>query len=770
MADPVSVPPSVPDAGGAARPVVVVLLSDESADGLIDGGARAANAEGGIEWVRWPLLNTRLGDAVGPDSPLSRLADYRWVFAPSPTAVKALQEQMQRLGLDWPSATRAAMTGPGSAATFRRVFGDAPVMVQPESPPYDAEHLLRAVVAADPEAGKGRALVANRRDATPAWLPALSERFTGVDVVPVFEATPVGPPAEASLRLNDWRRAGRPLSWIAGSIDQVERLAAWLAAADPGGWGLKRPLYVPHSRIAQRAHALGFTEVVEFDDRDRLARGLQSRAETPTTGSQLNPSDDRLPVRQAPPTPTPSTASAEALNEVDRAEAGEDVTDARIVGGGTSSTSSAMPAGATPVAATPPSPTPPPPPPPPPSASPSGTAASRSWWPLLLLLIVAGLALAGWWLMQQRFLDLERDGARRVQDAESRVAKMEAQLKSLQDAQGQISSRSGQLEARSGQLEARIEKSADQQEHLQSLYDELAKTRGDTRLAEIEQAVAAAAQYLNLSGNVEAALMSLQAAQGRLRDDAEGEGIGLRRLLAQDVERLKALPVVDLAGTAGRLDGVIARLDKLPLLSEAAMPTTDTQTKPFGPVIDGKAPAAGSPATASPPAASVPGASAPGSAPATAPANGEAAASTSFTDSVKAHVSGWFASLRSAFSDTVDSARNEFRKVISIQRVDNPDLLQLTAEQRQVVRSNVRLQLLNARVNLLNREEGLFRQDLGRGIAELERWFDPASGEVQAAVAALRELQGVPLVLKAPDLTETLTAIRQARATSESPR
>ena len=735
MADPVSVPPSVPDAGGAARPVVVVLLSDESADGLIDGGARAANAEGGIEWVRWPLLNTRLGDAVGPDSPLSRLADYRWVFAPSPTAVKALQEQMQRLGLDWPSATRAAMTGPGSAATFRRVFGDTPVMLQPESPPYDAEHLLRAVVAADPEAGKGRALVANRRDATPAWLPALSERFTGVDVVPVFEATPVGPPAEASLRLNDWRRAGRPLSWIAGSIDQVERLAAWLAAADPGGWGLKRPLYVPHSRIAQRAHALGFTEVVEFDDRDRLARGLQSRAETPTTGSQLNPSDDRLPVRQAPPTTTPSTASAEALNEVDRADAGDTGERSKPV-----------------------------------TAPPTGSAASRSWWPLLLLLIVAGLALAGWWLMQQRFLDLERDGARRVQDAESRVAKMEAQLKSLQDAQGQISSRSGQLEARSGQLEARIEKSADQQEHLQSLYDELAKTRGDTRLAEIEQAVAAAAQYLNLSGNVEAALMSLQAAQGRLRDDAEGEGIGLRRLLAQDVERLKALPVVDLTGTAGRLDGVIARLDKLPLLSEAAMPTTDTQTKPFGPVVDGKAPAAGSPATASPPAASVPGASAPGSAPATAPANGEAAASTSFTDSVKAHVSGWFASLRSAFSDTVDSARNEFRKVISIQRVDNPDLLQLTAEQRQVVRSNVRLQLLNARVNLLNREEGLFRQDLGRGIAELERWFDPASSEVQAAVAVLRELQGVPLVLKAPDLTETLTAIRQARATSESPR
>lgn len=388
------------------------------------------------------------------------------------------------------------------------------------------------------------------------------------------------------------------------------------------------------------------------------------------------------------------------------------------------------------------------------------------------MLVVAGVALAGWWLMQQRFLDLERDGARRVQDAESRVAKMEAQLKSIQDAQGQISSRSGQLEARSGQLEARIEKSADQQEHLQSLYDELAKSRGDTRLAEIEQSVAAAAQYLNLNGNVEAALMSLQAAQGRLPDDAEADNIGLRRLLAQDIERLKALPAVDLVGTAGRLDGVIVRLNKLPLLSEAAMPTTDTQTKPFGPVVDGKSVDGKSPAAGAPAAAAASGAvPASGTAPAGSPAaSGEAVPSRSFFDSVKAHVSGWFARLRAIFSDTVDSARKEFRNVVSIQRVDNPDLLQLTAEQREVVRSNVRLQLLNARVNLLNREEGLFRQDLGRGIAELERWFDPASRDVQASIATLRELQGVPLVLKAPDLTETLTAIRQARAASESRR
>lgn len=803
MPDPGSVPTPV------SGPLAIVLLSEKSADGLIDVVSNApVDRDEGIEWVRWPLLMTRLTDPAGPDSPLVRLSDYRWVFAPSPTAVRALHDQLQRLGLDWPAATRAAMTGPGSAATFRRAFGDGPALFLPERPPYDAEHLLRVVASADPDAGSGRALVANRRDATPAWLPQLSKLFAGVDVLPVFEARSIGPPADASAQLNAWRLAGRRLCWIAGSIDQVERLAGWLAATDPGGWSRTRPLFVPHSRIAQRAEALGFDQVIEFDDRDHLARGLQSTAKSSPSGSVLNPSDDRLPVRQAPTTTTPSNASAGAPNDAPGAEAGIDgdrsgaapvaaeVSDARIVsdddrGAGTrkgAESEAAAPASSTVVATAPASSTPPaaseppvssgpapqsppagPPPfsPPPSHPPPPATApASRSWWPLLLLLIIGGLAFGGWWMMQQRFLQLERDGARRVQDAESRVTSMEAQLKSLQDAQGQMSSRSGQLEARSGQLEARIAKSADQQEQLQSLYDELAKSRGDTRLAEIEQSVSAAVQYLNLNGNVEAALMSLQTAQGRVGEDADGDNIGLRRLLAQDIERLKGLPAIDLAGAAGRLDAVLGRLDRLPLLSEAAMPTADPQSRPFGPVgpvAEGQDPAA---TTAADPGAASPGTG--GSGATTAPV--ESAPGAGPVDAAWAHVKGWFSSLRLAFGETVDSARREFRKVVSIQRVDNPDILLLTAEQRQVVRGNVRLQLLNARVNLLNREEALFRQDLGRGVAALERWFDPASREVQASIASLRELQGVPLTLKAPDLTETLTAIRQARAASESRR
>ncbi len=797
-------------------PVAVVLLADRAAEGLIEdvqsstGLADGAGADrpiqpgqpgqpgrlSPVEWIRWPLLETRLLDPDALAASLQRSDTLRWIIVPSPTAAVALAAQLQRLGLAWPTGLRAGVTGPGTASAFRRALGSAPDLVLPASPPYDATHLLKAMLQADPDAGRSRVLVVNRLGSQPDWLTALGQQVAQVEVVAIFDAESIGPPLAASAQLRRWQETGRPICWIAGSIDQVERLSAWLSAADPLATERADSLYVPHTRIAEKARSLGFTKSIVFDNRDQLARGLQSLAETSVPEAVLSSSIDRSPVQPASSNPPSPTASKDTLDaaaqgsaplQADRPDVEPDRADATAVsdskgiasamestavvavGPATAAASSGRDAvrseSQTPSASPPPSlqPPPPPPPPAPPPPAPPAAAASRSgpgWWPLLLLLIIGVLAIAGWWLMQQRFLELERDGARRVQDAESRVVRMEQQLKSLQDGQGQIASRSGQLEAR-------IAQSADQQVHLQSLYDELAKSRGDTVLVEVEQSVVAAVQYLNLNGNVEAALMSLQTAQSRMGEDGEGDRIGIRRLLAQDIDRLKGLPAVDLAGAAGRLDGVIGQIDRLPLLSDGALPRTDTASRPFGPVVDGAAPAAGAADAATAEAgATAPTESAAGTEAGATPA----APSQTTSEAIWARVRGWFDSIGAAVKQTFGTAREEFRRVVSIQRVDNPDSLLLTPEQRELVRGNVRLRLLNARLNLLNREEPLFRQDLARGVADIERWFDPSAREVQASVTTLTELQSVPLTLKVPDLGDTLAAIRQARAASESRR
>jgi hypothetical protein len=83
-------------------------------------------------------------------------------------------------------------------------------------------------------------------------------------------------------------------------------------------------------------------------------------------------------------------------------------------------------------------------------------------------------------------------------------------------------------------------------------------------------------------------------------------------------------------------------------------------------------------------------------------------------------------------------------------------------------RENLRLQLLNARLNLLARNVGLFRGDLARAQRIIERWFDPKHTAVANGQASLRQLQGTPLAVELPAPSESIAAVRAARASSDA--
>ena len=115
------------------------------------------------------------------------------------------------------------------------------------------------------------------------------------------------------------------------------------------------------------------------------------------------------------------------------------------------------------------------------------------------------------------------------------------------------------------QLEARLAESQSQQLALEALYQELSRNRDEWQLAEIEQVLAIASQQLQLAGNVRAALLALQLAEARLAKSDRPQFLPVRRALARDIERLKALPVLDVAGMSARIDGLVAAVDSLPL-------------------------------------------------------------------------------------------------------------------------------------------------------------------------------------------------------------
>lgn len=335
--------------------------------------------------------------------------------------------------------------------------------------------------------------------------------------------------------------------------------------------------------------------------------------------------------------------------------------------------------------------------------------------------------------MQQRLLAQDRQNAARLQASESRAASLEEQIRQLRDGQQQ-------LQSRGNALETRVAESATQQEQLQALYDDVARVRGDARLAEVERALALAKQHLALSGNVKGALLALEGAEKQLGDSEQAQAIGLRRVILQDIEKLKALPEVDLARSVARLDEVLSRVDTMPFLG------------------DPDAPAVGADAAA--------GAQAAG-----ADASGEAGSDDSSAASEEGQESGlfgkWYKQLGTSVSQAARAAYGEFTGLVKIHRMDDPGQLMLGPDQKRSIREGLRLQLLSARIDLLNRNESLFRQDLSRSADMINRFFDGGKPETRSSLNLLTELQSEPLQLNLPTLSDSMAALSAARAESE---
>ena len=351
----------------------------------------------------------------------------------------------------------------------------------------------------------------------------------------------------------------------------------------------------------------------------------------------------------------------------------------------------------------------------------------RGWGWLAVSVLVVIVAAAGWWYMQQRFLAQERQNALRLQESESRAASLEEQVRQLRDLQQQ-------LQTRGNALETRVAESSAQQEQLQALYDDVARVRGDARLAEVERAITLANQHLAVSGNVKGALLALEGAEKQLADSEQSQAIGLRRVILQDIEKLKSLPEVDLTRSVARLDEVISRVDTLPFLSEPDAPAPAAET-----------PAAGE-----------------------AGADGATDAGTQDEPAADEGTwRHWYRMLLDSGSRAADAVHQEFNSLVQIRRIDDPDRLLLAPDQKRSIRESLRLQLLNARINLLNRNETLFRQDLDKSAETIGRFFDGQKPDVTSSLSILTELKSEPLQLKLPSLSDSMAALQAARAESE---
>jgi uroporphyrin-3 C-methyltransferase len=193
----------------------------------------------------------------------------------------------------------------------------------------------------------------------------------------------------------------------------------------------------------------------------------------------------------------------------------------------------------------------------------------------------------------------------------------------------------------------------------------------------------------------------------------------IRRALAHDIERLKALPTLDLPGIALRLDSIIGQIDSIPLLADE---------KPALSAIEPKRsarPVATKPATGTP---------------------------------------DWVYGLEDTWQSWTSEMWADLRQLIRVRTVDLPDALLLSPTQAYYARENLKLRLLNARLALLSRNESSFRSDMIGAQEAVARYFDTRARQTQTIQALLRQVQSSNLAIELPALTESLNAVRNYKA------
>jgi uroporphyrin-III C-methyltransferase len=316
---------------------------------------------------------------------------------------------------------------------------------------------------------------------------------------------------------------------------------------------------------------------------------------------------------------------------------------------------------------------------------------------LALALACAAAGVLAWFDMRDAQRTLRTEVAKRLTDADAALAQSRSR-------DSDLANELREAQAKLALLDTRLGESQTQQASLEALYRELAPSRDELALNEVEQVLSLASQQLAIAGNVQAALAALQLADAKLSRYDRPQLVALRRALARDIDKLKSVPYVDVAGMSLKLDQVISTIDTLPLAKDERLPA---------PV--------------------------PPSQPADEPA--------------------WQRSLRDAWS--------EIKALVRVEVSERAAAPLVPPEQQYFLRENLRLRLLTARVALLSHDDGAFKSDVTAANAWIKRYFDMRAKPVHGVSATLTQLAATPMPTELPDLTASLTAIRTLRATRD---
>lgn len=351
------------------------------------------------------------------------------------------------------------------------------------------------------------------------------------------------------------------------------------------------------------------------------------------------------------------------------------------------------------------------------------------WAVSLLALTVAALAAGGSFVVWRQM-----DGVR--DDAQQRVDAVLVQTKSAA-AEAQASQALAQaLQGRMSVAEAKLGELNLQRMQLEELMLSVSRSRDDTLVQDLESSTRFAVQQSNLMGSPNALIATLQAGIERINRSAQPRLNPVLQAMEADLVRLQEVAGADVPMLVAQLAQLAKSIDALPLRSMAPpLPHTVGSTG---------AVAADSATTTEPTVAETP-----------------AATDGSWLSNTWGVVS---AQVQTLWRDWSGVAGQQLSGLVRVRAIDNSDAFLLSPEHAWVLRENLKLRVLNARLALVGAQHDVAAQDLAAVAQSVTQYGEPGATDVQALLEKLQSLQASIQGLQVPMPQSTLSALAAAAA------
>jgi uroporphyrin-3 C-methyltransferase len=347
----------------------------------------------------------------------------------------------------------------------------------------------------------------------------------------------------------------------------------------------------------------------------------------------------------------------------------------------------------------------------------------RGGWLAVVALILAtgaiGFSAVNW----KNYGGLRVAVGERVQAAEAESAQLR-QLSS--DTVTQLNA----AQARVTALEQRVSELNLQRTQLEELMLSVSRSRDDTLVQDLISSLHFAAQQSQLTGTTQPNIAALQAGIERIESASNPRLSGVRDAMRQDLTALQGAANSDVSVIVRQLAVLSREIDSLQMRDTAPPPVVQPR-----------------PADKTVPAAGV--------------ASAEAA-----TDQPSGLIARAQTALTAAWNQVWSFAKNQGQDLIRIRTAQPSDDLVVTPEAALLVKSNLKLQLLTARVALMAGQKSTAAEDIAAVLQNVTRLTDPMSAPVQRTVDGLQKAQAAIAALYVPSPQASLAALTALAVTA----